>query len=76
VLELSGYQVGTVPPIGLKTPMPAYMDPAVLANDVIYAGGGGIDALLRMSPEVLLRASRAEVAPMLEADESAPARES
>ncbi len=73
VLELSGYQVGTVPPVGLKTPMSAYMDPAVLAQDVIYAGGGGIDALLRMSPEVLLRASRAEVAPMLEADQNAPA---
>lgn len=75
VLELSGYQVGTVPPLGLKTPMPAYMDPAVLAQDVIYAGGGGIDALLRLSPEVLLRASRAEVAPMLEADQNAPATE-
>jgi len=76
VLALSGYQVGTVPPLGLKTPMPAYMDPAVLAHDVIYAGGGGIDALLRMSPEALLRASRAEVAPLLEADQNAAPAES
>jgi len=70
VLDLTGYAVGTVPPVGLKTPMPAYMDPAVRQYDVIYAGGGGIDALLRMTSSELLRASKAEIAPMLE-DEAA-----
>jgi uncharacterized protein (TIGR02118 family) len=71
VLELTGYAVGTVPPVGLKTPMPAFMDPAVQAYDVIYAGGGGIDALLRMTTSELLRVSHAEIAPMLE-DSSTP----
>ncbi len=70
VLDLTGYAVGTVPPVGLKTPMPAYMDPAVKHYQVIYAGGGGIDALLRMDSAELLRVSRAEVAPILE-DEAA-----
>lgn len=66
VLEITGYPVGTVPPIGLKTKMPAFMDPAVQAYEVVYAGGGGINALLRITPDELQKASRAQVAPMME----------
>lgn len=66
VLNLTGYAVGTVPPLGLKTPMPAFMDPAVLDYEIVYAGGGGINALLKIESQVLQRVSRAEVAPMLE----------
>ncbi len=71
VLDLTGYAVGTVPPLGLKTPMPAYMDPAVRQYEVIYAGGGGIDALLKITTAELLRVSNAEIAPMLEDEKSA-----
>ena len=71
VLDLTGYAVGTVPPLGLKTPMPVYMDPAVRKYEVIYAGGGGIDALLKISTAELLRVSNAEIAPMLEDEKSA-----
>jgi uncharacterized protein (TIGR02118 family) len=66
VLDITGYTVGTVPPIGLKTDMPAFMDPAVQAQEVVYAGGGGINAILKVTSADLLRVSRAEVAPMLE----------
>jgi uncharacterized protein (TIGR02118 family) len=66
VLDLTGYAVGTVPPLGLKIPMPAFMDPAVRNCEVIYAGGGGINALLKMTSAELLRVSNAEVAPLLE----------
>jgi uncharacterized protein (TIGR02118 family) len=66
VLDITGYAVGTVPPIGLKTNIPAFMDPAVQHHETIYAGGGGINALLKMTTAELLRVSRAEVAPMLE----------
>ncbi len=68
VLDLTGYEVGTVPPLGLKTPMPTYMDPAIKEYEIVYAGGGGIDALLRISSKELERASRAEIAPMLRDD--------
>ncbi len=71
VLELAGYAVGTVPPIGLKTRMPIYMDPAVQHYEIIYAGGGGIDALMKMTTAELLRVSQAEIAPMLEDDPAA-----
>jgi prolyl-tRNA editing enzyme YbaK/EbsC (Cys-tRNA(Pro) deacylase) len=46
--------------------MPAFMDPAVQAQEVVYAGGGGINAILKVTSADLLRVSRAEVAPMLE----------
>lgn len=68
VLDLTGYEVGTVPPVGLKTSMPTFMDPAVCQCEVIYAGGGGINALLKMSTAELLHTSQAEIAPMLEGD--------
>ena len=70
VLDLTGYPVGTVPPVGLKTPMPAFVDPTIQAHEVVYAGGGGIDALLRIASAELIRASRAEIAPMLRDDEA------
>lgn len=75
VLDLTGYAVGTVPPLGLKTPMPVYMDPAVRQYEVIYAGGGGIDALLKITTTELLRVSNAEIAPMLEDEKTADAGE-
>jgi uncharacterized protein (TIGR02118 family) len=72
VLDLTGYAVGTVPPLGLKTPMPAFMDPSTQNYDVVYAGGGGIDALLKITSQELLRASNAEIAPMLRDEKGTP----
>lgn len=72
VLELTGYAVGTVPPVGLKTQMPAFLDPAIQGYDVVYAGGGGINALLKITPAELLRVTNAEIAAMLQ-DEDTPA---
>ena len=65
LLDITGYAKGTVPPVGLKSEMPAFMDPAVRGHDVVYAGGGGIDALLKIDSAELLRVSRAEITPML-----------
>ncbi len=55
VLELTGYPVGAVPPFGHRRPLPALLDPAVLEQPLIYAGGGGIQALLRLTPQELVR---------------------
>jgi prolyl-tRNA editing enzyme YbaK/EbsC (Cys-tRNA(Pro) deacylase) len=55
VLELTGYPVGAVPPFGHRTPSPTLMDPAVLAQPVVYAGGGGIGTLVRLAPQELCR---------------------
>ncbi len=65
VLALTGYAVGTVPPVGLKTPMPAFIDPTVLEHEIVYAGGGSINALLKMRSAELRRVTNAEVVPLL-----------
>ena len=68
VLAITGYRVGTVPPLGLKTSLPSFMDPSIRQHETVYAGGGGIDALLKIGTDELLRVSRAEIAPMLRDD--------
>jgi prolyl-tRNA editing enzyme YbaK/EbsC (Cys-tRNA(Pro) deacylase) len=42
------------------------VDPAVLALDTIYGGGGAIDAMMRLSPQELLRVTGAETVPISE----------
>jgi prolyl-tRNA editing enzyme YbaK/EbsC (Cys-tRNA(Pro) deacylase) len=44
----------------------------VQAYDVVYAGGGGINALLKITPADLIHHTRAEVASMLADDAPAP----
>lgn len=61
VLDITGYPVGTVPPFGHKTRLPTIVEERVLDQDLIFAGGGAINALMRLTPEELLRVSQAEV---------------
>jgi len=58
VLRVTGYPVGAVPPFPLKTDVPAYIDPKVLEVDVVYCGGGDVDALLEVPTEELARITR------------------
>jgi prolyl-tRNA editing enzyme YbaK/EbsC (Cys-tRNA(Pro) deacylase) len=59
VLEITGYPIGAMPPFGLSQPLPTLMDRRVLEHEVVYAGGGGLDALMRISPIELLRVTGA-----------------
>ena len=68
VIELTGYAPGTVPPLGHRQPLPALMDHGVLDHEVVYAGGGGIAAMLRIRSADLLRLTNAELVNVL-ADE-------
>ena len=61
VLELTGYPVGAVPPFGHRTLLPILMDPAVLKQPVVYAGGGGIQALVCLTPQELCRVVKPEI---------------
>ena len=60
VLRVTGYPVGAVPPFPLKSDLPAYIDPGVLEVDVVYCGGGDVDALLEVPTEELARVTRAK----------------
>lgn len=61
VLQVSGYAVGAMPPFGHLQRLPTLMDPLVLQQPEVYAGGGAENALLRLDPKELLRVTQAEV---------------
>jgi prolyl-tRNA editing enzyme YbaK/EbsC (Cys-tRNA(Pro) deacylase) len=68
VIELTGYPVGAVPPIGHKTPIPALIDPDILEQEFVYGGGGADSALCRFKPEDILAHNQAEVVSLQEGD--------
>ena len=63
---LTGYAPGTVPPVGHRETLPVLMDPAVCQQEIIYAGGGGIAAMLRVRSDDLARLTNAEIIEVLE----------
>lgn len=60
-VEITGYIVGSMPPFGHRQKLRTFIDPAITAIDVIYGGGGDIDAMLRLTPAELLRVTEGEV---------------
>jgi len=61
VLEIAGYEAGAMPPFGHRQPLPTLLDQRVLAQPVVYAGGGGSNALLRLSPADIQRITGARL---------------
>ncbi len=73
VLAITGFPVGTVPPFGHTTHLRTLIDAGVLAQPEVYAGGGAIDALLRITPAEIVRATGAETVNVVErADDGQP----
>jgi len=66
VTRITGYPPGTVPPVGHRQPSPVFVDPAVSLHETVYAGGGGIAALLRIASRELVRVTGATVLDVLE----------
>jgi len=66
VLAITGFPVGTVPPFGHKTRLRTLIDAGVLAQPEVYAGGGAIDALVRITPAEIVRATGAETVNVVE----------
>jgi Cys-tRNA(Pro) deacylase len=60
-LEITGYAVGAMPPFGHKTRLHTLVDPGVTRYTEIFGGGGDINAMLRLTPEELLRVTGAEI---------------
>ena len=65
-LVYTGYVVGSMPPFGHKETLPTLVDSNIPGMEMIYAGGGGIDAMMRLTPKELLRVTRAKVADLSE----------
>jgi Cys-tRNA(Pro) deacylase len=60
-LAITGYVVGSMPPFGHRQKLRTFVDPAITDLEVIFAGGGDIDAMLRLTPVELLRVTGGEV---------------
>lgn len=58
---LTGYVVGSMPPFGHRQALRTLVDSAVTTMDVIYGGGGDIDAMMRLTPQTLLAVTQAEL---------------
>jgi prolyl-tRNA editing enzyme YbaK/EbsC (Cys-tRNA(Pro) deacylase) len=67
-LQISGFEVGAMPPLGHKQPLPTFLDgDSVHGEYAVYYGGGGTkDALLELSLETLLEVTKATVVPLTE----------
>lgn len=65
VLEYAGYLVGTVPPFGHRQTLPTFLDHRVLNHEIVYAGGGAIDALIRLESENIKQAINPEIIDLL-----------
>jgi Cys-tRNA(Pro)/Cys-tRNA(Cys) deacylase len=62
VLGRTGYPAGGTPPVCHTAPVDVIVDVDVMQLDVAYAGGGKVDALLRIAPAEIVRVSHATVA--------------
>ena len=60
---------GAVPPFGHKQPLPTLLDPGILSLPVLYAGGGDLNAMLRIAPAELQRMTAAQIVPVMECHE-------
>ena len=60
-LSISGYVVGSMPPFGHRRPLPTLVDTMVMDWETVYGGGGGIDAMMRVTTTELIRVTDAQV---------------
>jgi Cys-tRNA(Pro) deacylase len=68
VLEFTGFSVGSVPPFGHKTQLRTLIDSRVLIQAEVYAGGGEVEAVLRIAPAEIVRVTNAEIISLAEMD--------
>ena len=64
VRDITGYAIGGVPPIGHPTQLRAYVDPDLLAFDLVWAAAGTPNAVFPVDPKKLAEAAGAETLPM------------
>ena len=64
IRSFSGFEAGGVPPFGFRASFIA--DRSVFEKNIVYAGGGSNRALVRISPNEMLRVNEAVVADIVE----------
>jgi prolyl-tRNA editing enzyme YbaK/EbsC (Cys-tRNA(Pro) deacylase) len=69
VLALTGQPVGGVAPFGHPRPLRTFIDRRVLDQPTVYAGGGALDALLRLTPAEIVRVTGAATVDVVKEDD-------
>ena len=59
VKQITGFEVGAVPPVGVK--VKTIVDPKVLENKFVIGGGGRIDRLSKLNPEKIVEYQKAMI---------------
>ncbi len=61
VLDKTGFQVGSMPPFGHRYPLRTLVDEIVIAQKVVFGGGGKINAMMQLETAELLKVTGADV---------------
>ncbi len=61
VREVSGFAIGGVPPVGLKTPVKTYIDEDLLQFATVWAAAGTPNAVFEINPQELVKITGGEV---------------
>jgi Cys-tRNA(Pro) deacylase len=60
-LKVTGFAVGSMPPFGHRENLRTIVDATAAERDIVFGGGGGIDAMMRLTFMELLKVTHAEV---------------
>ena len=62
--EITGYQVGAMPPFGHRRRLPTVVDESIVAGKVYYGGGGSGSVMLELGAETLIAVTGAQQVPL------------
>lgn len=66
VTDLTGYVLGATPPLAHRTSLYTLIDQSIVDKKVLYTGGGEVNAMLKIRPQDLIRATEGKVADITE----------
>jgi len=64
VRQLTGFAIGGIPPLGHATPLPTYIDRALLGHERVFAAAGTPNSIFAVDPKALAAAIGATVIDM------------
>ena len=63
---LTGFEVGSMPPLGHTSRIPTVIDQKVMSFSKVYGGAGTPDALIELNPRDIARLAEAKIANICE----------
>lgn len=61
VKNITGYEIGGVPPVAHQTPIAIYFDPQLLKYDSVWASAGTANSVFAIDPHQLLKSTQAKL---------------